>query len=459
MCRNLGPAIRMLKVSGGDRDELVDGKETLIRLVDMLPGMRGLRDLDWNVGEKTPVPIPVSILELLPFNLRLHTTIICEEDIESHAQARESLAHLASNRNLFSLSVKIWYTSEQECLETMQALRGVLLSCPNLVGLPLIDVSYPSRPPHGLMEAPISPQYCGLGLSSGEKPPALEELGIQMYPWGGDRYHRNINIGEGYPEKGLELEYWAKTFDSSRLLRLNDIPSFIALLIPTQLVSLREVVVGNRFYAWDKTEFLNKIPSKLEFLSIPSLEHVGYKPDSIIRHGSWLRKLQVHQLEHVPYCFMPDQYLAQLSSGLPHLEELAIHIARDEGTNNWPYAALDAIARFPRLRTVELWFRLGHGRESVPTPFVTASSARHLFSYLRERSKSIQCLIIHSGAPLDMTKSIAVRFWPAIELSWAVCNSVTLVCNVVYKGHADGGFLSVTCPGLSNELNKQLERL
>ncbi|KAI4866633.1 hypothetical protein F4820DRAFT_243761 [Hypoxylon rubiginosum] len=457
VCRNLLPAIRILKVSGRDRDELADREETLIRLADMLLGMTGLRDLDWDVGEKTAVPIPISILKSLPFHMRLHTRVICEESAESHSQGREFLAYLANNRNLFTLSVRVWFITELECLKTMQALKKVLLSCPNLVRLPLIDVGYPGRPPHGIMDGPgLGAPYCGLGLSGVEKPAPLEELGIQFYPWGHERRQAQEIYAEGYPEKGLEWDYWANTFDWSQLLRLNDIPCEVASVMLPKLVSLKEMVVADRCYAWDKTTFLNEIPSTLELLSIPSWEHVGYKPDSIIRHGTQLRRLEVHRAEHMPYHFVTDQDLVQLCDGLPRLEELAIDIARDENTNDWPYGALDAIARFPRLRTVELWFQLGYGRDPAPTPFVTVSSASYLFGYLCKRSKSIQRLILHSGAPSSL---IMTGPYTRDKPFWAMQNSVTLVCNMAYEGNAKGGVLSVTCPNLSNELNRKLARL
>lgn len=456
-CHGLLPAIRMLKVSGGDRRELEDCEDILIHLAGMLPDMTGLRDLDWNAGKNTVVPIPVSILEPLPSHLRLHTSVICEETSESHAQAREFLVRLVNNRNLFTLSVRVYYTIEQECLRTMQALRNALLSCPNLVRLPQVNVCYPSRPPHGIVEGPGSRNlYCGLGLSGGEKPSALEELGVEFYPWGHKAIHSYDMYAVGYPEEGSELEYWAETFDWSRLRRLNIIPNELASLIIPKLINLREMVVSDRCYPWDKTVFLNEVPSTLESLTIPSWDHVGYKPDSIIRHSTQLRKLEVHRVDQLPYHFMTDQDLAQLCDGLPYLEELGIDIDRDENTNDWPYGALDAIARFPRLRTIELWFKGGHPRDPAPTPFITVSSARRLFSYLRERSKSIRRLVLHSGAPPSM---VFTTIYTRDKPYWAMQNSLTLVCNMVYEGNAKEGAVSVTCPSLSNELNKKLDRL
>ncbi len=457
MHRGLLPAIRKLEVSGSHHDELrEEDKEILSRLADMLPSITGLRDLEWKVGRTTAVPIPASILEPLPSRLRLHTCVICKNGVESHVQAREFLAHLANNQNLFTLSVQVSFISEQECLGTMRALRNLLLSCPNLRRLPLIDVWYPRDHGIGYGPGPGAP-YCGLGLSDGERPPALEELGVAGYPWGRESRQTGGIYCLGYPEKGAEWDYWAETFDWSRLLRLNDIPSDLASLIAPKLTRLKELMFEERFdLRWDKTGFLNEITSPLELLSIPSWDHTGKNPGTITRHGAGLRKLKIHQLELLwttDSC-VTDRGLAQLSNGLPRLEELAIDIARDRDANDWPYKALDAIAKFPCLRTVELWFRLSDGYEPAPAkPILTISSARHLFSYLRERNQKIQRLILHSGAPSPSP------FTFDGQPSWAVQNSSTLVCNMVYDGDAEEGCLSVTCPSLSKELNARLDRL
>ncbi|KAI1375971.1 hypothetical protein F4677DRAFT_419907 [Hypoxylon crocopeplum] len=450
---HLLPAVRMLEVSGSHYDELQEENiEVIARLADMLPSMTGLRDLDWKVGQKTAIPIPSAILEPLPRPLRLHTSVTCTYTSESHAQAHEFLARLTNNQSLFALSVRVSFITEEQCLETMRALKKVLLSCSNLRRLPWIDVWYPRGGFPGGGPG-IDSLYCGLGLSGGERPPALEELGITYYPWGQENKPPVRVYCIGYPEKGTEVEYWAKTFDWSQLIKLTELPPELAGLIAPKLTRLREVLYQEQLGFWDMSTFINDIASPLELLTIPSWTHVGNKPDAMIRHGSSLRKLKMHQCERLwkPNSCVAGPDLAQLSNGLPRLEELVIDIARDEGTNDWPYGALDAIANFPSLRTVELWFGLGDGSTPPPTPFLTISSARHLFGYLRERSSSVQRLILHSGAPVNFTLSG--------KPSWEMQNSITFVCNIVYNGDAEEGFLEVTCSNLSRELNSQLYRL
>ncbi|RYP53569.1 hypothetical protein DL768_001487 [Monosporascus sp. mg162] len=463
ICRGLLPAIRTLEVSGRDYDDLLkEPNEILTRLADVLPGMTGLRDLDWQLGritgqhnfkDTTAVPIPAPIMELLPPELRLHTSVFCKHSKESHAQAREFLDRLANNQNLHTLSAQISFIEERDCLETMRTLRKVLLSCPNLTRLPLLDIWYPRGGCEGYGPPLTGGPYCGLGLSNGERPPPLEELGMRQYPWGME----GAPQCQGYPEKGFEWDYWAETFEWSRLTRLNEIPSFLGSLIAPRLTGLRELML--EYSDSDKADFLDEITSPLEILSISGWHRVDNKPNPINRHGATLRKLKIHQPElqwrSKTHSFVTAADLVQLSHGLPHLEELAIDIARDENANEWPYGALDAIARFSSLRTAELWFPLGL-EPPAPRPFLIVSLARHLFSYLRERNESIQRLILHSGAPVPYVGCLAFLI---CEPSWAMHNCVTFVCNMVHDGDAGERRICVTCPDLSTDMNAQLSRL
>lgn len=459
---NLHPAIRTLKLSGKKHDKLQeDANEILTLLSDMIPSMTGLLDLDWKVGRLTAVPIPASILGSLPSTPRLHTSLFCDSEITStaddsefHAQAREFLGRLSNNQNLFTLSIRIVFFYEEECRRTMHALKTVLLSCPNIRRLPMIDVWYPRNRCYGFDGLAIDPPYCGLGLSGGERPPALEELGITFYPWGHEDVPPLRYFVLGYPEKGAEKDYWAKTFDWSRLVKLNDISPELDPIVP-KLTRLREVAFDDLEHI-DHTEFLNELTSTLESLSIVCWENVGSRPDPIIRHGATLRKLRVHRRE-LRDINMTSQDIAQLCKGLPRLEELAIDIARDEVANDWPYEALDAIASLPSIRTIELWFKLGCPRPRAPTPFVaptpflTVSSSRRLFSYLHERNKNIRRLILHSGAPWHES-------WDG-HPTWDMQNSMTFVCTMVYACGEEGGSIRVTCPDLGRALNAELEHL
>ncbi|KAE9365571.1 hypothetical protein N431DRAFT_488695 [Stipitochalara longipes BDJ] len=452
------PTVRVLEVNSSNKTHQ-EGEETneiLAQLADILSSMTGLRDLHWHV----PVLIPRPLLDHMPTRTRLHTSVAAME--EPHYQVRAFLAQLVDNQNLFSLSVHVAFVDEHVCRATMRALKQVLLSCPRLVRIPLLYVGPPVRPPHGIASWPKpGAPYCGLGLSGGERPPALEELGLAHYPWGNEPTAAVLAMSMayyciGYPEKGAEARYWAETFDWSRLRRLNDISSNLAMEMAPKLTALKEVDFQHRFsLGWDKAAFLEQIPTVLELVTIPSWREVSNKPDPIIRHGAALRKLTIHRVE--PWTadrmsLLTDADLVALCNGLPHLTELTLDIARDKNENAWPYSSLEIIARFPCLRSVQLWFELGYGHPAPPTPHVTVSSTRQLFTFLRERNRNIQRLELCSGAPDELP-------WDG-DRSWAKHNSIRLVCEVslLDVDEADK-FLRVTCPDFSTEMNAKLARL
>ncbi|KAN0107976.1 hypothetical protein V8E51_007718 [Hyaloscypha variabilis] len=470
LARNLLlPAVRVLEVDSSSSNvaqEREEGNEILTRLADMLPNMTGLRDLNWHVppGSRdwrrdVPVLIPRAFLDHVPARTRLHTRVAAIGTDESHGQARAFLAQLADNQNLVSLSVHVAFVGEHEyaCRATMGVLKQVLLSCPRLTRIPLIYVGSPE----GVwgVSRPGAP-YCGLGLSGGERPPALEELGVTVYPWGFVPTTALLSMRgiycAAYPAKVNEMQYWAETFDWSRLRRLNIIPSILGLDIVPKLIALKEVVFEHPLnQAWDKATFLEQVPTELELVSIPGWRFVSSKPGPITRHGAALRKLTIHCMEPwTASSLVTDADLVALCNGLPHLTELALDIARDKNENAWPYSSLEIIARFPCLRSVKLWFELGYGLPTPPVPHVTVSAAHHLFAYLRERNRNIQRLELCSGAP--SAPSLATR---GPDSDWAMQNSARLLCEVSLRdGDPVDGFIRVKCPDFSEELNAELSR-
>ncbi|KAG4431555.1 hypothetical protein IFR05_012968 [Cadophora sp. M221] len=455
-------AVRVLKVTGGDNNTPEVENEIddiLSRMAELMSGMTGLCDLHW----QCQVPIPRVFIDCIPARTRLHASVVAKRQRDQdHDRARKLLASLVDNTSLFTLSVDIAYEDEIACGLTMRELKRVLLSCPRLARIPKMFVGPPLKPPHGWGDGPRpGAPYCGLGFSNGEKPPALEELGAEPfshYPWGRE-YTPNLGLRANtiycidYPEKGTEEQYWARTFDWTRLRRLNDIPPCLALKIAPKLVNLKEVEFKAQY--WDKATFLETLPTTLESLSIPSWGNVSSNLSCIILHGATLKKLTIHRVEshHNVAAFVPDVALLALCDGLPHLTDLGLDVARDTENNDWHYTTLDTIAKFPNLRNIHLWLDLGVAGEAPRIPHLTVSAARSLFNFLHERNRDIRYLELSSGVP-----GLWNMFFNGPR--WESKNSVHFVCKIsICEGDAADGFVTVTCPEMSAAMNKELTRL
>lgn len=446
-------AVRTLQISGRKYDAGEEIEKVLARLEALIPAMTGLDHLHWNVCSSEPprlvgnlgqieirrtaVPIPEPILEAMRSEARLHTTVMCSDKRESHLQARAALDRLAESQSLYSLSICIIFIDEQDCLLTMRALKRVLLSCPNLRRLPSLYAWYRARP----CDARGPPQdgpYIGLGFANGERPPALEELGMGQWPfgWEASPAHR------GYPEKGYEWTYWAETFDWSRVVRLCPQPIFLDWepRVAAKFTSLKEISRDGSEPGLD--EFFEHLTAPLELIKLPCWASGKERDLEIMeRFGSTLKELEIHRPEpsRRHERFMTAADAARLSKSLVCLERLTLDVLRDEDAQDWPYETLAAVATFPSLRTVKLCFARDPGRASAPS--LTFAAAGRLFAYLRERNGNIREVTV--GA--DEGRRDEVEF----------------VCRMAYAGESPeaGGRVDVSCAHLGDRLNAEVRRL
>ncbi|KAF3022575.1 hypothetical protein E8E14_013303 [Neopestalotiopsis sp. 37M] len=252
--------------------------------------------------------------------------------------------------------------------------------------------------------------YHGFGFVDGQRPAAaLRELTLVNYRFGkreipNDETSEPSSTIKKYPLPGLEEDYWADTFDWSQLEHLDIDNLKLAERIAPQLTSLRELVAVNLSHAmsYDENSIADlhtRVPARLESITVVSMKSVGL--DGLQRHGSSLRKLQVHH-EHsrdwhnsaIDQCTMQN-----IHDFCPNLEDLSIDVRRD---GEWPYSTLDVIASFPRLRHLTIWFELGYNREVPIKPYVTASAAQHLFRYVWGKSPTqrspLRTMTINSGS-------------------------------------------------------------
>ncbi|KAH8651427.1 hypothetical protein BX600DRAFT_441856 [Xylariales sp. PMI_506] len=485
---DLIPAVRMLRVCGPNLPRVLPGRRNNVSgdsssstshelpfLRDAIRGMTGLRDLHWE-GAYMPDTI-LGAVKQSP-QLRLHVHFRNRYMGPTNALMPRFLTSLADCPNLFSIRVEVTYKGSKDCLEMTQPLKRILLSCPNVRALSL-DFSQPRQ---GCVVYHVPHEYHGFGFADGEHPPALEELSIISYPWGTgvrrDAHSTSVPHGNiGYPGNGSEVDYWAENFNWSRLHRLQaneQILNTLGSKIAKKLIALEQVeVTPIRFMATESSiqDFLDDVPSSLQSLTIPSLSYVNIV--SLARHAESLRRLYVHQNESYKTAWrdiaITAGELTMLRENLPNLEELELDIDRtlaveSQSDADWPWASLDILAGFRKLRSLKLWFELGIGNRSMlPQPRVNAESAVRLCSYLHQRQARspftgqppLKRLHVCSGAPPPLGRGL-----PGHGAFWPRNNSTSFVCELSeHDDEAARGIFNVMCPDLSRELNVELRRI
>ncbi|ORY58781.1 uncharacterized protein BCR38DRAFT_446553 [Pseudomassariella vexata] len=443
------PAIRHLKV-GGIRPRTRAEHDTLSKLCRLIPSMSGLTYVTWDFT----IPLEALVVIQERPGVRIHTN-----SWSSHIfhKDKNPIVHLRGNLNLHSLDIGTTYTGAEECLQTTQRLKCILLSCPNLRCLKL-NLSLPSSR-YIIYSEPS--EYCGFGFTNGERPPPLEELELDGYPWGywtADTSSNDPFRQHGYPLKGREEDYWAETFDWSQLKRLSTHYSVFALQIMPQLISLRELDCRGWDHDRVKTFHLN-VPAALESITVSSFAGIGM--DGLLRHGPKLKKLVIHQAEACQGrwrdAVVDAKTLRNVRDACPLLVELGLDVGRD---GSWPYDILETLATFPRLRSLTIWFELGLGHNQDPVePYVTFSEAVKLFKSIRDHSPAqpsrLQRAEIISGSPppIGLGLTAPSDFWPKQ-------NSTSFVCTVSERDdEAERGVFSVVCPNLKKEENEMLRKL
>ncbi|KAI1635257.1 hypothetical protein F4809DRAFT_664479 [Biscogniauxia mediterranea] len=218
-------------------------------LCALLPAMTELADL----------VVPRALLDALaalPRPVRLHARVANTGYSPPDAHEEEDNVYtLRGCASLHALDVEVEYTRAATCLRIMPPLKQVLLSCANLRVLRL-DVRMPSG---GCVVYAAPAAHCGLGFAAGGRPPALEELALEAYPFGREEEDRTAGVEGaeedndvddslvyeentlGYPLPGCETDFWATTFDWSRLRRLRTRLPSLALRMAPYLTALREV--------------------------------------------------------------------------------------------------------------------------------------------------------------------------------------------------------------------------
>jgi len=91
------------------------------------------------------------------------------------------------------------------------------------------------------------------------------------------------------------VDYWAEVFDWSRLQRLKTSYVDFALKIMPKLTALKEIDLLENHSEDEIVRFYKQCPTALEAIGAESLLKVTL--DGVLRHGSALRKLRLHNIE------------------------------------------------------------------------------------------------------------------------------------------------------------------
>ena len=428
--------------------------DRVARLCEFIPCMTGLRHVKWH-GISIP-RTAIETLEQCP-DVKLSAGLSLSYRPTDNI-ADNVLYGLQGSHNLHALEVELCYTDAEECLTVTRPLKDILLSCPNLRVLEL-NIGMPKD---GCVVYGTPPEYCGIGFTNGQRPPALKELNLVEYPFG---FKNKVSLVEsepllsfftrsqGYPEEGSEEDYWVEKFDWSRLERFQSPDVAFALKLMPKLESLKEINFHESWDAEKTVEFFLQVPALLEDISAQKFEQVTV--EGVLRHGSTLRRLTLHQTEHTEWRenAIGDIFLHEIREGCPYIEKLELDVAR---ADDWPYHTLDILASFPRLDELDVWFELGTTERDDPVkPFVTFSEAAMLFTYLHDRNPRLRNLTVHSGSPAGIGHG-----HPTPQAFWPHYNSTAFVCVLSDRDdEAAQGKFTITCTTVGERENDWLRRM
>ena len=231
-----------------------------------------------------------------------------------------------------------------------------------------------------------------------------------------------------------------------------------------QLPSLKSLKFGPMYIGCEEyfvvnatTEFIMK-SSRLEKLSLQGYTGLFDWDRIMSRHGGTLTELTIRQFEsHDP--FNPRRTFSvskiqELKESCPNLTQLGLDIYRN-GT--WPYPILDALATFPKIRALELFFELGkdlHTDEeqtyswyppeeeddsAFRLPRVSSSSALQLFRHLRsgKTGAELERLAVHVGVwGCDHIRRLRSHGWSEGRQERYVCDVLDEKGNQKLEGEA-----------------------
>jgi hypothetical protein len=404
-------------------------EEAAVLICSLLPLMLSLKAIT-HLGDRVPECI-LAALDNMP-----HVILSTEAKISTMEDANEDAAkyllRLCDTSYVQRLDCQITYDETGPLLGIMSVLKQLLLSSRNLCHLALDIAHVQARGLH-LGAMGTSEQYCGLGFEAGDKLPALKSLVIKNYPFGRETRKSGSTFDfntKDYPDRGTEIDFWAREFDWSKLQRLQTAYTSLAVALSDRATSLMEIDTRDcDIKTGPELSYLNT-QAALESISIPYLPEDGVT--SILRHAATMHEIRIHQPESQHHVWkdqaLSPQTLARIQQHCNQLTDLCIDVARED---DWPYEMLDSLGEMRNLKRLELWFELGVANPDRPQqPYLTLSSAKHIFEYLlhARRKHGLQALHrleLHCGDDFQCGSGgglpTEASFWPLYNSTWFIC--------------------------------------
>lgn len=237
------------------------------------------------------------------------------------------------------------------------------------------------------------------------------------------RDETNTRLMREWKEQGekpeTNLDVWLEAMDWSQLEELSINTRRTEMLdavieLPKRLSSLKHLYL-------DSLPFIEGLKNHtLETLRWIGTTRPGYLDTILSQQGQSLRSLD-YRCNELSCPYWPDHInITTLPLLAARLEHIGINLPRNSN-GTWPLAHLSALAHMPSLTSADLYFRmqmpckgniLGNGHpncgrprqscyatESFVTPYLNATTAAYMFSYLRSEntSKNLTSVTFHTG--------------------------------------------------------------
>ncbi|KAI1318865.1 hypothetical protein F5Y16DRAFT_418310 [Xylariaceae sp. FL0255] len=446
----------------GDRDYWKLLRRFMRQLAQLVPLMKGLRDIHWEVRDHM---IPLSVFNSLSAKTRMQFSLLSP----FITRVSRWLNFLKGNPNLASICLRLKCQTRDELQTVTECLISLLKSCPKFTRIPKLGFHNLLWQPTDLFPSQSeSTEDYDAGDEGGEDLPefnhqrsdseceqkllTLEELGLE------GENNRVI-----FFEKLLKRS--CHSFDWSRLTKLRGASPQFGKMLGPELSGLKTLMIGNKhvYSQYPQAEFkafLVSIPrNTIESLTVLNCwAQLDEESARIIaeRQGQSLRSLTLGDIYKRSTVSVKSSVVSELSKGLLFLEELTIHLDFIHQTKKFnDVCFFNTMYYIGDFRTVRNMTMSMHFRSPYDNPFkpINAFRARLLFEYLHKVTPKLQSLRID-----DPRIFICTKLSPHVPS--ASCRPLAFECGISLElGDANHDFIDVRCLHLTKQENEKLSSI